>query len=254
MYKVRLTEDQIRERVVAYFKKEYRFPSRLYKIKREYRIKVFSTTGRADLVLHKDREIIAIVECKEEGRNKDAGIEQLKSYLSVTDTRLGIFANSDDPKHWHYFENFGRLKIEPIKHHTFCSFVNEFIEDESKIEDRIQKRAEDRIEEEEAERRVTQKAVYDRAQKLIEQKAHEHISEGSTNQYADNQKIKYDSLQSQLTQTQDDYNQLKTKYDSLQSQLTQTRTKLEESDSGRWWGWFLFIIAAIIIIVIVSNQ
>ena len=83
--------------------------------KREYPIKIGSdksTARRADVVLFDRRLPIdegnlplnAIVECKRIGV-KGEGREQLKSYLSASDTRLGIFANSSDPNNWEFYKN-----------------------------------------------------------------------------------------------------------------------------------------------------
>ena len=74
-----LTESQITERVAAYFKRSFRFPSQLYRIKREYPIKIGSYNCRADLVLYKgsnifgklEDDILVIVECKAEGRSEE---------------------------------------------------------------------------------------------------------------------------------------------------------------------------------------
>ena len=63
--------------------------------------------GVADVVVKNSENYwIAIVECKSERIRKTLeGEDQLKSYLSATDTRFGIIAASRDPADWHYFEN-----------------------------------------------------------------------------------------------------------------------------------------------------
>ena len=63
--------------------------------------------GIADVVLSDaGGHWIAIVECKsEEIGDTEQGREQLKSYLSATDTRFGILAFSGNPNDWIYCEN-----------------------------------------------------------------------------------------------------------------------------------------------------
>ena len=61
--------------------------------------------GNADVVLvDQNGSFAAIAECKGAGY-VGHGIEQLKSYLSATDTRFGIFANRIDRNQWKFFEN-----------------------------------------------------------------------------------------------------------------------------------------------------
>ena len=239
----KLTEPQIMERVAAYFKSSFRFPSQLYRIKREYPIKIGSNNCRADLVLYKssnifgklEDDILVIVECKAEGRSKEEGIAQLKSYLCATDTPIGIFANKGSPYGWSYFKNLGRNTFEIIDQERFRSLVNEFVKGEKDIETHVNEQVDRRKQlAVETNLRNSGNSINKRTQELVEQEAKKRMSEDAINQYA--------------------YNELQTKYSNLESQLTLTKMNLESSRSGSFWGWTLFIIAVIIIIAIGSNM
>ena len=82
-----------------------------FSTKQEHQIKMGSDKRRADVVLMNSKgNLAAIAECKRPGVEGD-GIDQLKSYLSATDTSLGIFANSTEPDSWNFYENLGRNPI-----------------------------------------------------------------------------------------------------------------------------------------------
>lgn len=99
------TEDEITEAVITHF------TNMGYEVDTKCHIQFGSGKGKrdgeADVVLKNSEGFwLAIIECKsgsigitEEGRG------QLKSYLSATDTRLGILAASKDSDKWKYFEN-----------------------------------------------------------------------------------------------------------------------------------------------------
>lgn len=85
-----------------------------FSTKQEYPIKMGSDKRRADVVLMDSTgNLAAIAECKRPGVEGD-GIDQLKSYLSATDTALGIFANSTEPDSWNFYENLGRSRFREI--------------------------------------------------------------------------------------------------------------------------------------------
>ena len=123
-------EDKVVDVVVNYFNepKFWGFYSKC-----EYQIQNFSSLGRADVVLISEKNRIeaknigksppvlldVIVECKREGVTGD-GPDQLKSYLNVTGTRYGIFANTQaGPSQWEYFENQGRSRFLTITQSEF---------------------------------------------------------------------------------------------------------------------------------------
>ena len=89
-----------------------------FSTKQEYQIKMGSDKRRADVVLMNSKgDLAAIAECKRQGVEGD-GIDQLKSYLSATDTSLGIFANSTEPDSWNFYENLGRNRFREITTHS----------------------------------------------------------------------------------------------------------------------------------------
>ena len=72
---------------------------------KECQIQFGARNGIADVVLADGNgSFAAIAECKGAGY-VGHGIEQLKSYLSATDTRFGVFANRADPNQWKFYEN-----------------------------------------------------------------------------------------------------------------------------------------------------
>ena len=85
-----------------------------FSTKQEYQIKMGSDKRRADVVLINNKgNLAAIAECKRQGVEAN-GIDQLKSYLSATDTPLGIFANTTEPDSWNFYENLGKNRFREI--------------------------------------------------------------------------------------------------------------------------------------------
>ena len=96
--------------VVGYFKKP---AFQRFSIELEREIRIGSRDGRADVVLlTAEGKLVAIAECKAAYEN--IGDEQLKSYLSATDTRFGILANSEHAASWQFYENTGRSEFKTI--------------------------------------------------------------------------------------------------------------------------------------------
>ena len=117
-----LTEPQVTESVERYFSGPQ---FRGFYTQREVGIQMGSYAGRADIVLYTDTsspQMVVIVECKGEGIQ---GIDQLRSYLSASATELGIFANIDDPNHWHYLRNCGSNEFDDITRADFENRVAE---------------------------------------------------------------------------------------------------------------------------------
>ena len=70
-----------------------------------YQIQFGTRNGIPDVVLADGNGSFAVIaECKGAGY-VGHGIEQLKSYLSATDTRFGVFANRVDKSQWKFYEN-----------------------------------------------------------------------------------------------------------------------------------------------------
>lgn len=90
-----------------------------FSIEKEYPIQMGSDNRRADVVLLDSAgRLVAIAECKQVGV-EGHGLDQLKSYLSATDTRFGIFANSTHPADWDFYENLGRNEVRSMTRSEF---------------------------------------------------------------------------------------------------------------------------------------
>ena len=107
------------EEVVNYFS-EPRFQK--FSIKKEHPIQMGSDNRRADVVLIDSADnadnLVAIAECKRVGV-EGQGLDQLRSYLSATDTRFGIFANSTDLGAWDFYENLGGNRVRSMTRSEF---------------------------------------------------------------------------------------------------------------------------------------
>lgn len=83
----------------------------------DFVIRHFSKPGRVDVALIKDEDgtqtFAAIAECKGAGYEGN-GRDQLKGYLSVTDTEFGIFANRTDPSQWEFYKKQGQNQCQQI--------------------------------------------------------------------------------------------------------------------------------------------
>ena len=109
-------EEIVEEEVVRYFS-DPRFQK--FSIKKQYQIQMGSVNRRADVVLVDSADrLVAVAECKRVGV-EGQGLDQLKSYLSATDTRFGIFANSTYPAAWDFYENLGRNQVRPMTRSEF---------------------------------------------------------------------------------------------------------------------------------------
>ena len=109
-------EEIVVEEVVRYFS-DPKFQK--FSIEKEYPIQMGSANRRADVVLvDSASRLVAIAECKQVG-GEGHGLDQLKSYLSATDTRFGIFANSTHPAAWDFYENLGRNQVRSMTRSEF---------------------------------------------------------------------------------------------------------------------------------------
>ena len=110
------SETVVESAVVEYFNKTI---FKRFFVKLQYEIQMFSHRGRADVVLvDAEDTLVVIAECKRI-RYIGTGIEQLQSYLSVTETRFGIFANSEQPDDWAFYERQGKNKFKQISRSEF---------------------------------------------------------------------------------------------------------------------------------------
>ena len=106
--------------VVEAVEKHFSQPKfRRFSTKQEHLIQMGSDNRRADVVLvDSKKNLAAIAECKRPGV-EGSGIEQLQSYLSATDTPLGIFANETEPKDWKFYKNLGHNRFKEISRLKF---------------------------------------------------------------------------------------------------------------------------------------
>ena len=103
----------------------------------QHEIQMGSDNRKPDVVLIDEYgSFAAIAECKGAGFIGD-GIDQLKSYLSATDTRFGVFANRADPKHWEFYENRRRNRFDKINRPEFEAGVVEGITSRERLGDEI---------------------------------------------------------------------------------------------------------------------
>ena len=90
-----------------------------FSTKQEYPIQMGADNRRADVVLiNNTGNLAAITECKRDGV-EGSGIDQLKSYLSATDTPLGIFANSTELDSWNFYENLRQNRFREMTRSEF---------------------------------------------------------------------------------------------------------------------------------------
>ncbi len=109
------SEVVVERAVVGYFRRQ--FPK--YSIELQYEIQMGSYTGRADVVLTDGKKkLLAIAECKKIGYI-GPGVEQLQSYLAVTDALFGIFANEKKPDRWTFYEKRGQNTLKQIERSEF---------------------------------------------------------------------------------------------------------------------------------------
>lgn len=104
-------EYKVKEAVFNYFSKP-KFQKDGFFPKYEHKIRIGTYTPRPDVVLFDQQgNLAAIAECKRSGVT-NYGIEQLKSYLTMSDAQFGVFANSTEPDKWIYFENLRRYNFK----------------------------------------------------------------------------------------------------------------------------------------------
>ena len=128
-------ETKVAEAVYAYFGE---FKTNGFSPHKECHIQFGARNGSADVVLADGNgSFAAIAECKGAGY-VGHGIEQLKSYLSATDTRFGIFANTKDREHWKFYENQGKNQFAEIKRSKFEMGVVEGVADRERLRDEIE--------------------------------------------------------------------------------------------------------------------
>ena len=128
-------EDKVEEAVETYFSE---LNIQGFSPKKQHGIQMGSDNRRVDVVLvNGDGGFAAIAECKRAGY-VGHGIEQLKSYLSATDARFGIFANSTDPDSWVFYENLRHNRLQQIGRSEFEEGVAEGVATRDRLSDEIE--------------------------------------------------------------------------------------------------------------------
>ena len=127
-------ETEVADAVYAYFEE---LEVNGFSPDREHCIQFGARNGKADVVLVDQNGSFAVVaECKGAGYTGH-GIEQLKSYLSATDTRFGVFANKVDCNQWKFYENRGGNCIPEIDCSEFKAGVVEGVVNRGRLRDEI---------------------------------------------------------------------------------------------------------------------
>ena len=113
-----MNETEVKKKVEEYFTDT--FPQ--FSVSQECEVSFGSKRGGfADVVLHTDKPgyFVAIAECKRSPlptqQQKEKAKEQLKSYMSATNTRYGVLAVGEDPGNWEFCEN---------KYHNYFVSIN----------------------------------------------------------------------------------------------------------------------------------
>ena len=248
------SEDTIEKFVASYFEKLG------FSTKRQYTIQIGSKVGIVDVVIyHKSfalssdplDHIAAIVECKAQGKNGN-GVDQLRSYLCATDTRLGVFANNRIPTSWKYYENYGRNDIQEISRKEFFNILDNEKQNQEDLQHRIQERTEQRIEQA-AEKLTTSERIEERKELIINQEAKRRITENdyksatewhlkkALNDWKDASKQHIASLETEARASEQ---RLKNEIAYLKTEVAEVKNK-----NGRLWASILilgFVILALI--------
>ena len=127
-------EEKVEKAVETYF---FNLKVKGFSPKTQYEIQMGSNNRKPDVVLiDGNGSFAAIAECKGAGFIGD-GIDQLKSYISATDTRFGIFANSVDREEWKFYENRRRNRFHPIDRSEFETGIVKGIVTRKRLKDEI---------------------------------------------------------------------------------------------------------------------
>ena len=117
-----MNDAEVKKKVEQYFTDT--FPR--FSVSQECEVSFGSKQGGfADVVLHTDRPgyFVAIAECKglppATQKRKKRAKEQLKSYMSATNTQYGVLALGEDPGNWEFCENKYHNYFVSINRETF---------------------------------------------------------------------------------------------------------------------------------------
>ena len=130
-------EEKVERAVETYFSELQELQVRGFSPKTQHGIQIGYRSCIADVVLtNENGSFAAIAECKGAGY-EGHGIDQLKSYLSTTDTRFGIFANRADRTQWKFYENLRGNYIPEIDCSEFEAGVVEGVANRERLRDEI---------------------------------------------------------------------------------------------------------------------
>ena len=196
--------------------------------KTEHGIQIGSENCRADVVLADENgSFAAIAECKGAGY-VGHGIEQLKSYLSATDTRFGIFANGACRRQWKFYENRRHNQFDCITLDQFEEGIAKGITLRKQLKDQIKSlesnrnQFRDEIDDLKTEKAEAATQVRQESQKL------DVLKQAIESDHACNQSLK--STQKHLS---DEINQLKANKDKLKTGIEKLERKESELHASR---------------------
>ena len=233
--KFRVSESSVEECVDSHFK------DLGFLTKRQHTIQIGSRTGRPDVVVYTSAItgfdinqatrgiILIIVECKAEGI-VNHGKPQLNSYLSATDTRLGVFANSLKPEKWQYYENHRRNRIRQISRNEFLSILQNERKQQESIQQRIIIYTEFLIDNE-ARKLVTETRIQERLLSIIENESKRRIHE--------------EDFRSAIEMN------LKTALDNSKKQIASLNAEI--SDKNGCLGWCIAALVGLVLILVLSS-
>ena len=230
-----MSETDVKNAVVSYLTNEFVSKGTneiRYTVVEEYSIQMGSSKKRADVVLLAGGKLLAVVECKKEGKIGE-GIEQLKSYLHASQAQLGIFANSVHFGNWKYYLKLPIEDVKPIKYRqTFQEFVRKTHKDISELEAAIERQRVKHVTDQ-ARSRVSPSAIQERTEQIIEEEAKKRVTETAIHCKVS------ENLQKEIK--------------NLESTIEKQREKINFQTGCMVWGWILFAIAVFIIIAIANG-
>ncbi|MYF99629.1 type I restriction enzyme HsdR N-terminal domain-containing protein, partial [Candidatus Poribacteria bacterium] len=216
-----MSELYVKNAVVSYLTKEFVNKGQneiRYTVREEYPIQIGSSRRRADVALLAGRKLLAVVECKKEGKIGE-GIKQLQSYLYASPAQLGVFANSVSPDNWKYYQKLPNEEVKFIRNrHVFQELVRKSHKDIAELEAEIEKQRVEHVTDQ-ARSRVTLPAIQERTDQIIEEEAKKRVTETAI--YC---KVS-ENLQKEIK--------------NLKSTIEKQREEINSQTGCMVWGWIL---------------
>ena len=242
-----MTEEQVKDSVVAYLQSLLAKSKGFYTINSEQRVALGSMFGRADIVVWcgYPQRMLVIVECKASHKIDGEGIGQLYSYLCATDTPLGIVANSADTQRWTYFENLGRSVFQELKSSEFIEKLKSEEDWQEQIQLRITELVDVKIKSE-VQKRVTPTLIHESTKYYIKEQAHKRITEDKIGKYV----LSYLNKKVQ-TQTEQ-LSECVAELEKVRLEHFQERVRIQSlADKCFWWSFFgwAFLIGIVLLLL-----